>query len=169
MEVKKDILTALKESLVKQRFTDTVEVDGHKYKFQSLNEGENLWRDRFLSLDSNAAFLTSERVTTLAISIIEIDDTPIEEVFNIEKAMPPYERKCAAAEAMLDLLRNSTRDKILALRTAYEKTIGEKQDELKKNSLSTTPNSNDETKSSSADNTSLPEKDMSAPTRRSKK
>jgi hypothetical protein len=143
-----NILNSLKQAIIVQKITADVDVAGHKWSFKSLNEGESVWRDRFINLDSNASFFTSERIATLAISIYAINGVPVEEVFQIPVSYPDYDRKCAAAAALYDLLKESDRDTISALREKYEELIQNKVDELKKNSKISTESLKKETKAS---------------------
>jgi hypothetical protein len=166
-----DLLKSLKEALVSQRITAETTVGGHTWSFRSLNEGEELWRDKFINLEygtNNLALITTERISTLAIGISAIDGKLVEEVFEISMHFTPEQKEYAAAEAMLDLLKEADREVVTQLRNEYISLILEKQEELKKNLPNSTPSLEKPIMSSMPDNMLSPEKESLRPHRKQK-
>ena len=74
-------LDDLKKLLVDGSITKDIEYEGHIYTFSSLNEEEDVWKDRFVQLDSPLAMATSKRAPTLAIALRKLDGVCVEDLF----------------------------------------------------------------------------------------
>jgi len=155
----KNLLASLKEAIVSKVITADVTIGGMKYSLRSLNEGENLWKDKEISLESNASFITSERISTLAIGIYAINGNSVETIFGIDPNLPKYTRTCYAASALLDLLLGADRNTIIELSEKYQELIVDKVNELKKNSKKPMKNSKEKISDSEQDNTSSQKKE----------
>jgi hypothetical protein len=132
-------LDDLKKLLVDGSITKDIEYEGHTYTFSSLNEEEDVWKDRFVQLDSPLAMATSKRAPTLAIALKKMDGIYVEDLFPDfnNPAILESGRKFLIAQTLLDdYFRKMKREHISALYGLYiteiEKPEKEAIDEIKK-------------------------------------
>ena len=132
-------LDDLKKLLVDGSITKDIEYEGHTYTFSSLTEEEDVWKDRFVQLDSPLAMATSKRAPTLAIALRKLDGTYVEDLFPDfnNPAILESGIKFLVAQTLLDdYFRKMKRKHISALYGLYiieiEKPEKEAIDEIKK-------------------------------------
>jgi len=115
-------LDDLKKLLVDGSITKDVEYEGHTYTFSSLNEEEDVWKDRFVQLDSPLAMATSKRAPTLAIALRKLDGIRVEDLFPDfnNNALLESGIKFLIAQTLLDdYFRKMKREHISALFGLY--------------------------------------------------
>jgi hypothetical protein len=95
-------LSVLKTMLVDGSIERNVTYKEHVYTFVSLNEEEEVWKDRFVQIDTPLAIASSKRAPILAISLRKIDAKPVIEMFPDLVPMPEKERKFAVAQKLHD-------------------------------------------------------------------
>ena len=99
---KESPLNILKAMLVDGSIERDVTYNGHVYTFASLTEEEEVWKDRFVQIDTPLAIASSKRSPILSISLRKIDAKPVIEMFPDLPAMPERERKFAVAQKLHD-------------------------------------------------------------------
>ena len=121
-------LDDLKKLLVDGSITKDIEYEGHTYTFSSLNEEEDVWKDRFVQLDSPLAMATSKRAPTLAIALKKLDGIYVEDLFPDfnNPAILESGKKFLISQTLLDdYFRKMKREHISALYGLYIKGIEE--------------------------------------------
>lgn len=78
-----DLLQDFKNDLLKGRIEDEIEILGRKFRMHTLNDGEIVWRDQFITTASPLTLLSSQKAPTLAAAISHIDGLPIMDQFNL--------------------------------------------------------------------------------------
>lgn len=71
------ILLDLKQDLMKGFIEDTFEFAGKKFRMHTLSDGEVSWRDKYVSMASNMALISSLKAPTLSVAISHINDQPV--------------------------------------------------------------------------------------------
>lgn len=77
------LLVDLRTDLLQGRIEDTFTFAGRTWRLHTLNDGEAVWRDQYVSVASNMALLSSRKCATVAASITHIDDHPVSELFTV--------------------------------------------------------------------------------------
>ena len=94
------LLSALSESFEKGFRDCDVVVGGFTYHMQSLNGMEAQWRDQFCPIAWSAAFLSAQKIPTLAVVIRSINGTSIAQLFPDEKVAKKTEQQELVEQAM---------------------------------------------------------------------
>jgi len=74
------LLNVIKDELWKGASFKEIELGGHKWKLKTLNDGETVWRDKYVQASASYSFVTSQRAPTVAVSLIEIDGVPVRDL-----------------------------------------------------------------------------------------
>jgi hypothetical protein len=117
-------LDALKDMLVNGEITKDVKYKGHTYTFASLNEEEEVWRDKFVSLDTPLVLASSTRAPTLAIALRKLDGVYVEDVFDsLELPNDATKKYIVADKLFMDYFKKMKREHITELYKLYEAEI----------------------------------------------
>lgn len=81
---KEEVLKDLEGLFVLGFLEEEVEVYGVKFKLRTLNDGERVWRDRYVPLSVSSDVVSARKAPTLAIAIRAINGISVEELFSIE-------------------------------------------------------------------------------------
>jgi len=77
------LLLDLKADLLRGRIEDDFVFAQRRFRMHTLTDGEALWRDKFVSMASNMALMSSRMSATVAASISHINDVPIHDLFEM--------------------------------------------------------------------------------------
>ena len=75
------LLLDLQSDLMQGRIEGVFTFANREFRMHTLNDGEALWRDGFISMASNMALLSSRKLATVAASISHINDAGLDEMF----------------------------------------------------------------------------------------
>ena len=75
------ILQDLKSDLMRGFIEETFEFANKRFRMHTMSDGEVSWRDKYVSMASNMALISSLKAPTLAVVISHINDQPIETLF----------------------------------------------------------------------------------------
>ena len=85
----KDFLDEVKVGFIEETFV----VRGHKWLMRTPTPDEEAWADKYVQADSAMSFVSSQRISRLAISIKAIDGTPLEAMYDFPEDMDEDMRK----------------------------------------------------------------------------
>lgn len=155
MELRKDrnkILQDFSKETAKGFVEDTFNVWGHQWTMRTLNDGEEVWSDKFVG-NKTMEFVSSQRCAKLCVSIQMFDGLPLEELFflpettDIERATKQfimgeeYRRRFWYAEKMYEYLAEQPPDLPRDLFEKYNEMVERRKKVINdlKNSLTGTP------------------------------
>lgn len=75
------ILESLKDELWKGFSTAEVTVMGRVFVLKTLNDGEEVWRDKYVVASAALNYLTGKAAPTVAIALVSIDGIPVRDLF----------------------------------------------------------------------------------------
>ena len=76
-----EMLRAIKEEVWGGAAYKDVTVGTRVYRLKTINDGEAVWRDKFVVTTASFSFLTSKKAPTIAVSLVSIDGVPVRELF----------------------------------------------------------------------------------------
>lgn len=77
------LLQDLRADLMRGRIEDVYEFAGRRFRLHTLNDGEVVWRDQFISTASTLSLVSSQKACTVAAAISHINDQPTEALFDL--------------------------------------------------------------------------------------
>ena len=79
--MRNDIIDSIKKTFWEGSESKEVVLAGKTWTLKSLNNSEQVFRDRFIPASATASFLSARKAPTVALAISHIDGVPVEEVF----------------------------------------------------------------------------------------
>jgi len=118
-------LDALKDMLVNGEITKDVKYNGHTYTFASLTEEEEVWRDKFVSLETPLVLASSRRAPTLAISLRKMDGIYVEDIFaeSLDASDEGNKKYVVADKLFREYFKEMKREHVTELYKLYESAI----------------------------------------------
>ncbi len=86
----KKLLDSIKEELWKGFQTKEVVVGEHKYILKTLNDGEEVWRDKFIPASANYGFISGAKAPTVGVALVSIDDISVRDIFLTDDEKSKY-------------------------------------------------------------------------------
>lgn len=75
------VLKAIKDEVWKGTTTKEVSIGNRKYVLKTLNDGEMVWRDKFIITSASFSFISGKKAPTVAVSLVSIDGILVREIF----------------------------------------------------------------------------------------
>lgn len=145
-KVLKDFFAEVKVGFLEETF----ELRGHKWTMRTPTPDEEAWADRFVQTDSTMSFMSTQRITRLAVVIKAIDGTLLDALFDYPDDMtaadkkvleePDRKRYWLYAQLMASLSTDIPPQVLRELWEKYE-TLTKRQDEALKEATELGPNS----------------------------
>ncbi len=116
-----DILKLIKEEVWQGATEKQVNIGNRVYVLKTLNDGEIVWRDKFILTSASFSFISSKKAPTIAVSLVSIDGVSVRDLFLKPEELKKEEQTEETVKTWLKLIGfGSVDERFLVAQRVYE-------------------------------------------------